>query len=111
MTLDALEGVAFLGVPEAVSLLREGDFAAALPPLRAAMARGDASPATMLNLAIAEDRAGDRARARRLMQSVAVRLPDWDEPMLRLAESLRGAGDNAGAEEAYRQVLEITRRG
>ena len=92
---------------DAVMLLREGNFAAALPPLRAALSDGDASPATMLNLAIAEDHAGDRTRARRLMQSVAVRLPDWDEPLLRLAESLRAANDNAGAEEAYRQVLEL----
>ena len=107
MIPDALEGVTPMSALDAVMLLREGNFAAALPPLRAALSEGDASPATMLNLAIAEDHVGDRARARRLMQSVAVRLPDWDEPLLRLAESLRAANDNAGAEEAYRQVLEL----
>ncbi|MDR3530318.1 MAG: tetratricopeptide repeat protein [Rhodopila sp.] len=94
-------------LPSPVALLAEGRFQEALAPLRLALAVGDACPATMLNLAIAEDRAGDSGRARRLMQQVAVRLPDWDEPVLRLAESLRSAGDNAAAEEAYRQVLDL----
>lgn len=98
MTAAAQHGLALLGA---------GDFAAALGPLRAALTQGDATPATMLNLAIAEDRAGDKARGRRLMQSVAVRLPDWDEPLLRLAESLRAEHDNAGAEDAYGQVLAL----
>ncbi len=97
-------------IPGATEHLRAGDFAAALEPLRAAVADGNASPASMLNLAIAEDRAGDRARARRLMQSVAVRLPDWDEPLLRLAESFRAANDNAAAEDAYRAVLGLNPR-
>jgi predicted O-linked N-acetylglucosamine transferase (SPINDLY family) len=59
----------------------------------------------MLNLAIAEDRAGDRDKGRRLMRMLAIRLPDWDEPVLRLAESLRAAGEAADAEETYREVL------
>jgi protein O-GlcNAc transferase len=41
------------------------------------------------------------------MRQVAVRLPEWDEPVLRLAESLRAAGENAAAEDVYRQVLEL----
>ena len=88
-----------------VDLLAAGRFHDALHPLRLALSLGDTDPATLLNLAIAEDRAGDRDRGRRLMQQVAVRLPDWDEPLLRLAESFRADGDMNIAEEAYRQVL------
>ncbi|HVZ08735.1 tetratricopeptide repeat protein [Rhodopila sp.] len=65
------------------------------------------SAVTLLNLAIAEDKAGDRAKARTLMRQIAIRLPDWDEPFLRLAESLRADNDPAGAEEAYRHVLTL----
>src|SRR5689334_5401828 len=90
-----------------VALLADGRFEEALAPLRLALAHGDAQPATMLNLAIAEDRAGDRAGARTLMRGVAVRLPDWDEPLLRLAESFRAAGETEDAEDAYRQVLAL----
>ncbi len=95
------------GPPSGVDLLAEGRFHDALAPLRLALSLGDTTPSTLLNLAIAEDRAGDRDRARRLMQQVAVRLPDWDEPVLRLAESLRATGETALAEEAYRQVLQV----
>ncbi|MFL5253091.1 MAG: tetratricopeptide repeat protein [Rhodopila sp.] len=90
-----------------VALLAGSRFADALAPLRLALARGDAQPATMLNLAIAEDRAGDRDYARTLMRSVAVRLPDWDEPLLRLAESFRAANEMDEAEDGYRQVLAL----
>ena len=82
----------------------------ALTALRMAVALGDAAPATLLNLALAEDRAGDPLHARRLMRAVQDRLPDWDEPPLRLAESLREAGCHAGAEGAYRRVLAINPR-
>jgi tetratricopeptide (TPR) repeat protein len=88
-----------------LNLLAAGCFQEALSPLRLAISRGDTDPATVLNLAIAEDRAGDRSRARQLMQIVARSLPEWDEPILRLAESLRAAGDRTAAEEAYRQTL------
>lgn len=91
----------------ALTLLAAGNFAAALQPLRDAAATRDAPPAVMLNLAIAEDRAGDRLRARHLMRQMAIRLPDWDEPILRLAESLRAAGETAEAEQAYRDVLDL----
>lgn len=78
--------------------------------LRAAVALGDTSPATLLNLAVAEDHGGDRARARSLMQELQARLPGWDEPSLRYAESLRRAGEHAAAEAAYEQTLEINPR-
>ncbi len=96
-------GVALPGI----ELLAEGRFQDALAPLRQAVSLGDTNPGTLLNLAIAEDRAGDRARARRLMRQVAVSMPDWEEPMLRLAESLRTTSEHAAAEEAYRHVLEL----
>jgi protein O-GlcNAc transferase len=88
-------------------LMAVGKFSAALGPLRAATAVNDTAPSTLLNLAIAEDRAGDRGKGRRLMRMLAIRLPDWDEPVLRLAESLRATGEAAEAEETYREVLAI----
>lgn len=91
-------------------LLAAGRQQDALCTLRTAIALGDAEPATLLNLALAEDGAGDPQRARRLMSRLEERLPNWDEPPLRLAESLRAAGCNAGAEAAYRRVLEINPR-
>lgn len=81
--------------------------AEALAVLQQAVQSGDTSPPTLLNLAIAEDRAGDPHRARRLMQELEQRLPDWDEPPLRVAESLRAHGDHAGAEAAYHRVLDL----
>ena len=104
MTVD----IRFL--PVGINLLAEGRFEEALAPLRLAVSAGDSTPATILNLAIAEDRAGDRDRARRLMRQIAVCLPEWDEPILRLAESLRAAGDHAAAEEAYQEVLDLNPR-
>jgi protein O-GlcNAc transferase len=92
---------------EGIALLAEGRFQEALAPLRMALALGDALPSTILNLAIAEDRAGSRDHARRLMHRVAARLPAWDEPLVRLAESLRAAGETAAAEEAYRRTLDL----
>src|SRR3978361_1895477 len=94
-------------LPVGVGLLAEGRFQDALAPLRLALSMGDAAPAAMLNLAIAEDRAGDQERGRRLMQQVAVRIPIWDEPILRLAESLRATGEVSAAQEAYERVLEL----
>jgi protein O-GlcNAc transferase len=95
---QAANGMALMGL---------GRFEEALVELRLAVSLGDEHPPTLLNLAIAEDRVGDRDRARRLMQKVAVRLPDWDEPILRIAESLRAGEELAAAEEAYRHVLEL----
>ncbi len=90
--------------------LAAGRFAEARTALRAAVSRGDTAPTTLLNLAIAEDHAGDRARARVLMQDLHARLPDWDEPLLRYAESLRHADEHAAAESAYEKTLEINPR-
>jgi predicted O-linked N-acetylglucosamine transferase (SPINDLY family) len=78
--------------------------------LRAAVHRQRAAPATLLNLALAEDRTGHPARGRRLMRALAARLPDWEEPPLRLAESLRAAGAVTEAETEYRRVLAINPR-
>jgi protein O-GlcNAc transferase len=93
--------------PVGVDLLAEGRFEDALAPLRQTVSLGDTTPTTILNLAIAEDRAGDRDRARRLIRLVASQFPAWDEPILRLAESLRAGGESTTAEEKYRQVLEL----
>ena len=53
------EGHATLGL----ALLRGGHPAEALVSLRGAVAFGDRRPGTLLNLALAEDMAGDAARA------------------------------------------------
>lgn len=90
--------------------LAAGRSADALDALRRAVDLGEGSPSTLLNLAIAEDRTGDPVRARQLMRDLEQRLPDWDEPPLRLAESLRAHGDPAGAEAAYSRVLDLNPR-
>jgi protein O-GlcNAc transferase len=99
MTIEAeSSGVAFLA---------QGRFHEALAPLRLAVSLGDTSPATILNLAIAESRTGDPERGRRLARSVAVRIPGWDEPLLRLAENLRASGKTLAAEDTYQRALEL----
>ena len=111
--LDAeppLEGHAAHHATRGMALLSAGRPVDALTALRTAVALGDADPATLLNLALAEERAGDVDRARRLMHRLQDELPDWDQPPLRLAESLRAAGCNAGAETAYQRVLAINPR-
>jgi protein O-GlcNAc transferase len=90
--------------------LAAGRHAAARSAFRTAVALGDCSPVTLLNLALAEDWTGDTARARLLMRELHARLPDWDEPLLRLAESLRRAGEASAAEAAYERTLEINPR-
>jgi predicted O-linked N-acetylglucosamine transferase (SPINDLY family) len=93
----ASRGVALLAADRAME---------ARQALRAAVALGATDPVTVLNLALAEDRAGDRERGQTLMRCLASRLPAWDEPLLRLAESQRASGALAAAEESYRQTLE-----
>lgn len=93
-----------------IALLAERRPAEAKQVLRLAVNAGDSSPVTLLNLALAEDQCGDRALARRQMQGLADHLPGWDEPPLRLAESLRAEGDVTAAEQAYQTVLEINPR-
>jgi predicted O-linked N-acetylglucosamine transferase (SPINDLY family) len=90
-----------------MALLGENRPAEALAALRLAVACGDTSPSGLLNLAIAEDRAGDLKRGRRLMQDLSLRFPEWDEPVLRLAESFRAHGEATAAEHAYSRVLSI----
>jgi tetratricopeptide (TPR) repeat protein len=93
-----------------MALLAAGLPAEALSCLREAVAIGNATPVTLLNLALAEDRAGDRERGRQRMRDLADRQPDWDEPKLRLAESLRAEGCMEAAERAYEAVLDINPR-
>ena len=89
-----------------MAMLDQGRGAEALVALRGAVAFGDARPATLLNLALAEDRAGDPAQAQAMMRGLCDQLPDWDEPPLRLGESLRRAGNLAGSEAEYERALE-----
>jgi predicted O-linked N-acetylglucosamine transferase (SPINDLY family) len=84
--------------------------AKALPALRSAVALGETEPATLLNLALAEQQAGDAAAGLSLMQTLERGLPGWDEPPLRLAEAFRAAGEMQAAEAAYHRVLEINPR-
>ena len=88
-------------------LLQQERYPEARTLLRSAVACGDTSPTTLLNLAIAEDRIGDHERARELISQVAEQRPDWDEPPLRLAESLRATDEREAAEAAYRKVLAL----
>ncbi|MCC6718347.1 MAG: tetratricopeptide repeat protein [Acetobacteraceae bacterium] len=90
-----------------MALLGEGRGGEALVALRGAVAFGDLRPATLLNLALAEEQAGDPELARASMRALGDRLPDWDEPPLRLGESLRRAGDLAAAEAAYERAVEL----
>ncbi len=90
----------------AMLLLAEGNHAAALPLLRATVAAGDRRPATRLNLALAEQHAGDPAQALAIMQAVATQEPGWSEPPLRLAEFWRARDDAARAVDAYERALD-----
>ncbi|MGC8469474.1 MAG: tetratricopeptide repeat protein [Acetobacteraceae bacterium] len=63
-------------------------------------------PCARLNHAIAEDRGGCPARARRRFRSLAAACPDWAEPLVRLGQSLRAAGRTADAATAYDAALE-----
>jgi predicted O-linked N-acetylglucosamine transferase (SPINDLY family) len=82
----------------------------ALSALRLAVALGETKPTTLLNLALAELQAGDATRALCMMTELEQRLPEWDEPPLRLAEALRAAGRTEEAELAYGRVLEVNPR-
>ena len=81
--------------------------AEALTALRAAVALGDKSPPTLLNLALAEQKAGDQACALEMMEALERQLPEWDEPPLRIAEALRAADRFGDAELAYGRAIEI----
>jgi protein O-GlcNAc transferase len=103
--LDALDAEAL--VARGVVQLANHRPSMALPSLRAVVALGEATPATLLNLALAELQAGDTALAFRLMEELQRRLPEWHEPPLRLAEAFRAAGRMQEAEQAYGRVLAI----
>ena len=90
---------------EGEQLLRSGRLTDARAVLLTAVAAGDRRPATSINLALAEEGCGEVEAARRRMTEVEAAVPGWDEPPLRLAESLRRAGDWTGAEWAYRRAL------
>lgn len=94
-------------IDDAAHLLDQGLPLAARDVLRAAVATGDSRPATMLSLAIAEDRCGEVDVARRRILTIEQACPEWDEPPLRLAELYRRSGDVAAAETAYRRVLAL----
>ncbi len=81
--------------------------AEALSVLRTAVALGDDSPPTLMNLALAEQKAGDKGCAMEMMESLERRLPEWDEPPLRIAEALRAADRFGDAELAYGRTIEI----
>ena len=63
------------------------------------------APADRLNQAIALDRTGNPGASQTAMRALAAAMPDWDEPRLRLAESLRARGGDAAA--AYRAALSL----
>lgn len=92
---------------EGARLLERGSPMEARVALDAAIAAGDRRPTTQLNLALAEEQCGDVEAARRRMRQVGDAVPNWDEPPLRLAESLRRSGDWPAAEEAYRRALHL----
>jgi predicted O-linked N-acetylglucosamine transferase (SPINDLY family) len=94
-------------VARGIVQLANHDPVEALSALRMAVARGETKPTTLLNLALAELQAGDATRALCLMAELEQRLPEWDEPPLRLAEALRAAGRAEEAELAYGRVLDI----
>lgn len=74
--------------------------------LEAAAQLGDHSRATMLNLSLAEDGAGEYDTAIRRLEIIAANAPEWDEPWVRRGEILRRSGDLNGAANAYTEALE-----
>ncbi len=90
-----------------MTLLASGQAAQARSVLQLAIADGDDSATTSMNLALAEAGMGNTDRALARMRSIQQRLPDWDEPMLRQAETLRACGRRQEAEQAYEATLAI----
>lgn len=106
-TMPSAGDTAEMLLNRAIAQLAEHHADVALPSLRAAVALGDTRPPTLLNLALAEQQAGDPTRASRLIEELERQLPDWDEPPLRRAEALRADGRLAEAAQAYERVLEL----
>lgn len=90
-----------------VRALADGRPVDALPFLRTAVLLDAADDTALLNLALAEAAAGDPERSAELIDGIARRRPDWDEPHLRRAEQLRRAGRLEAAEQAYRHALSL----
>ena len=65
------------------------------------------APADWLNRAIDLDRMGQTAEAHSVMRQLADRLPDWDEPLARLADSQRAHGAGVAATDSFRAVLAL----
>ncbi len=69
--------------------------------------RAGSTPAERLNRAIDLDRAGDSGAAQAAMQQLAECLPDWDEPLARLADCQRACGARETAADTYCAVLAL----
>ena len=82
-----------------LALLRTADPGAA-STLRRAADPNDTRRQTRLLLAVADGRPDG-------FSSLAAEYPDWDEPLVLLAQALREAGDWIGAEQAYRRALAL----
>ncbi len=108
MSLDLLPARADLtdAAARGTRCLADGDHASALPLLRAAVDGGDRRPVTRLNLALAEQHAGDLGHAAAIMLELEQREPGWAEPPLRLAELWRAQDDLPRAITAYEGALE-----
>jgi predicted O-linked N-acetylglucosamine transferase (SPINDLY family) len=68
------------------------------------------TPTAELNAALIAERAGDVSGARQRMEALRLRLPEWGEVPLRLAESYRRAGETTSAIAAYEKTLELEPR-
>jgi protein O-GlcNAc transferase len=93
--------------PDDLMRLAEGRPEEARTAFRAAIIEGDSRPETRLNLALAQAGAGETDHALASMQQLQECYPDWDEPRLRQAESLRSAGMHSAAEVAYESTLAV----
>ena len=63
------------------------------------------NPADLLNSAILESRGGDVGAAQASMRAIAGSWPEWDEPWIRLGQSLRETGARDEAIAAYEAAL------
>ncbi len=71
------------------------------------IARDEEPPVARLRRALALSRDSDPEPGFAALRNLAAAYPAWDEPLLRLAQGLRQAGDVAAAAAAYDAVLEI----
>jgi predicted O-linked N-acetylglucosamine transferase (SPINDLY family) len=90
-----------------MAMLARGSWDDARSSLLEAVASGDATPTTTLNLALARAQLDERDTARRAIAVLEAVCPTWDEPPFRLAEMLRADGDGLGAIAAYERALAV----